>query len=256
MKKKFQTLLILCLTILTIFSCQNENSTKTLQISHENNLSKKLIEVSVKDSLKLSMGSISKSYGIEMNGSTVEDKNISVNKNWKLDFTFINLNDKSFFVPHSVFPIGKIDHPLKMEIKEDYSIDLIRQTDKKFYFEIEICYAFIPAKKEKNTYPEGITLTEGNNLFARDIFEGLSKDDGNERLKIKQRMQKTENDLCRKIKVQQEGTMVVFSDVDVQNMDELRSSLISKLSIIESGNLLDTLKIEKSIWSDYRRQYK
>ena len=258
MKKRIQ-IVVASIILVTIFSCKGEKEkiTDGIQFLHKNDLSKKSIQYKAKDTSQIIGTTISKSYDFELEGKTEDNQELKINNNWILDFTFIDFKGKSYFVPHSIFPEGEINHPLNLEVNEDFSIDLINPKDENFHFEIELCYSITQLKNKNNKYEsKGITLTEKKSSYSRDIFYALSKKGNYGHSNLKQRLNKDDKDICRKIKILQKKTEVIFSEVSTQNIVEMSSSNFYNLQIIESGNLLDTFKIDKSIWSNYRRLYK
>jgi hypothetical protein len=257
MKKRIQ-IVVASIILVAIFSCKSEkeNITDGIQFLHKNDLSKKSIQYNAKDTSQIIGTSISKSYEFELEGKTEDNQELKINNNWILDFAFIDLRGKSYFVPHSIFPEGEINHHKNIEVIEDYSIDIFNPKDGNFHFEIEFCYSINQIKNNKKTQSKGITLTEKKFSYSKDIFYALSKKDNYGFLNLKPSLNKNEKDICRKIKVLQEETTVIFSEISTQNIDDMSTSNFHNLQIIESGNLLDTLKIDKSIWSNYRRLYK
>jgi len=257
MKKRIQ-IIVASIILVAIFSCKSEkeNITDGIQFLHKNNLSKKSIQYEAKDTSQIIGTTVSKSYDFELEGKTEDNQDVKINSNWILDFIFIDLKGKSYFVPHSIFPEGEINHPLNLEVKEDFSIDLINPKDENFHFEIELCYSINRLKNNKKYESKGITLTEKKSSYSRNIFYALSKKGNYGHSNLKQRLIKDDRDICRKIKVLQKKTEVIFSEISTQNILKMSLSNFHNLQIIESGNLLDTFKIDKSIWSNYRRLYK
>lgn len=250
--------LLLFIFILHI-GCKSEkvDNKEGVTIDYLNQISMESININAKDSVDYPWNDIKiiKKYFFDFLAENKEGHDFSINHEWSLEFVFISIKGKSIIIPYTISQTGKSLRFTKVYTKEYSSIDLITEQEGGFYFEIELCYAFFEAKKIKVMTP---TSKKGEHFFGKKIHDVLLEKVDNpsdEVIKIKEKILNDRNEICRKIKVVQEDLMVIFSNLSDEALYIPMFDKFQKVEIKESGNLLDTMKIDKTIWSDYIRLY-
>lgn len=253
-------LLFFSIIFSVVIGCNNNNSPSSdMKFNYSNQLSKGLIIINETDKLDVFLDEFNKEYLFDLKGFTKNGDEINIEKNWTLYFTIINIDDKGLFVPNGITPNGTTYNTLGIKIMEDYSTNLILEIDSNFHFEIEICSWFVDKRTVVNK--KGITQSNESSFHADKIFDILEKADfkkikKNIKIPIRKRTSKNKNEICRKIKVKQKDTSVLFTEIETKNMNKSLLKIYDKISITENGNLLDTLQIDKSIWTNYKRTYR
>ena len=247
--------LIINILVLTISACANQenNSNSSTTIIYDNQLTHKSIVFTEVDTIGVIMPNISKNYLFKLEGLTTDNQEVKIDDKWILYFAIIDLKGKGYFIPDRIFPSIKQEFPKNLLIEQDFSISLTKIDNEDFYFEIELCYR-IEKSKIKHQSSRGITIQKDKLIYSEYIYKALLNPEVKD-VEIKKRKQISKDDICRKIKIKQKGYDIFFSEIKSQNLGPNFSPIFQSQKILESGNLLDTMKIEEFIWTDYSRLY-
>lgn len=237
---------LLFIIILFVYGCKGHPIN---EITLNNNLSNTSKAIDTTDYFD----DVEKIYEVNINSKEPFGRELlEIEDKWRLEFKFIELNNKKYIFPYSMLKSSNYTINGKYFFEEKCWIDIYLEENENIVYELNICY--INTVKDKNkSYRKA-----RNSIMGKDVFEGMEEvllNKLNKDFKIRIDIENIMTlgfepvELCKTFKIYQNDLDLIIEEkkYDIEEWKNFFEE-DDNIEITENGNILDTLKISEEIW--------